>query len=199
MEAEYTTIAVNHTPEIDPGDTIRFDLYWSGSGIPDKNRLYLNYNPALISDSDPGEIRMYVRMATNEKTGENHPVSGEEHKQLQKIDVPGTHIGLTETVFYPDSSEDPPEWFVPSRISERGHDHHAPVEVRINTEGTPPGDYTIPIILNYVTEGTLKQDRRNVDIHVTSWPERHRRALEIMGIIGAIATIGILIASMGAL
>jgi len=188
------TIAVNRTPKISPRDTIEIDLYWSGAGIPDENRLYLNYNPTIINQNNPGSVRAYVRMAEDHTTGEVQPVSGEVHKQSKNIDIPGTVVGLVETVFHPDPRIDTDDFARP-RVSEGFHDEHAPVEIRLNTSDCPPGDYIISIIFTYRSDDLTKQNRQDVNIHVENWTERNRRLLEIIGIIGVVATLGILLSA----
>lgn len=197
MEPEYTTIPLVRTPEINPCDTIKIDLYWSGSGIPEKNRLYVSYNPDLISEENPGEIRTFVKEAVNENTGKVMVTSGEYRKQVQQVDRPGTHIGLRKTNFYPDPDFQEADGIIQPRVSERNHDSHAPVELRINTSKCSPGEYTIPIIFNYVYNEDIKQDRQEASIHVTKWTERHSRKLELLALVGIVATLGILFSSLG--
>ncbi|MDL5361327.1 hypothetical protein [Halalkalicoccus sp. NIPERK01] len=191
MEPEYTIVPHNRTPEIAPGDTIEIDLYLSGGGIPDENRLYLSYNKGLLDHQNTGEIRTYVKKGTDRATGEIHPVSGEEFEQSDQIAIPGTHLGFVETLFYEDVHANSTLDDVPPLVAERDHDGHSPAEIRMYT-----GDYSISIILNYSFEDVIKQDRQDITVHVTSWVERHRRKLEVIGLFGIIATIGILATSI---
>lgn len=196
MDVEYSTIAVNRTPTIDPGDTIEIDLYWSGNGVPDKNRLYLNYNRNLVNKDNTGEIRTFVKKAVDTDTGEVFPVSGTEHMQKSELEIPGTEIGFVETLFHPDSQARP-DHMLSGVISESDHEGHSPVEVRINTAKCPPGEYSVAAVFNYQINDIIKQDRVDIDIHVNTWSETHRRKLEIGALIGVIASIGILATSIG--
>lgn len=54
-------VVINHTPVVDPEETIKLSIYLLGHGVPEKNKLDLVYNPSIINDSNPGEIRTYVK------------------------------------------------------------------------------------------------------------------------------------------
>jgi hypothetical protein len=192
VKSEYTPIPIVRTPEINPGEEIKIDIYLSGTGIPEQNRLFISPNKNLVGDEDPGEVRTYIQQATNDITGETEAVSGENHVQIWPVARSGAHIGLRDANFYPVPDMEETEGFLHPRVSERDHDNHAPVEVQINSRRCNPGEYSIPVVFIYESEGDIKLARQEASVYVRTWAERHRRALEAIGLIGVLATLGIL-------
>lgn len=62
-DCNFDIVVINHTPIINPGDSIELDVYISGHRIPSKNQLHISYNRSLIDESEPGEVRTYVNLS----------------------------------------------------------------------------------------------------------------------------------------
>lgn len=72
---KYAMLPVVKTPEVDKGDTVEIDVYFTGTGIPNRNKLYLSYNPKLIDEYDPGEVRTWIGARSD--NGVLTPISGD--------------------------------------------------------------------------------------------------------------------------
>lgn len=198
VSANYTIIPVNNTPEINPGNTIAIDLYLSGGGVPDESVMYINYNKSLVDIDSPGKISAFVGQGLDQETEELIPISGDEYEQSQPIKLPATLVELPKTMYYPEPPEEPGVITAPL-ASESDHETHSPLEIQINTAKCPPGDYYITIVLNYISGEEVLQDRQESKVHIRTWRERNRNKIEIAGIIGVIASIGLLLLSSGIL
>lgn len=191
-------VVINHTPVVDPEETIKLSIYLLGHGVPEKNKLDLVYNPSIINDSNPGEIRTYVKKGENIKQdqlsdgtilppGTVFPV-GEEEKV--NIDIPGTYVGLQEGMFFPLSKAQSGRNFPPI-VSQSNHISHAPIEVEINLSNCDSGDYQIPLVLTYGSDEEISQSREEATIHVTSKIERNRWEIAIISLL--IAVVGLIV------
>lgn len=184
---------INHTPVVDPEDTIKLSVYLLGHGVPEKNKLDLIYNPSIINESNPGEIRTYVKRGENTKQeqlpdgtilppGTVFPV-GEE--QTVSIDIHGTYVGIREGMFFPAAKEQSSRNFPPI-VSHSRPICHAPIELEINLSNCDSGDYQIPIVLTYGSDEEISQTREDAVIHVNSKTEKYRWHIAAGGLLLAL-------------
>ena len=85
-------------------------------------------------------------------------------------------------------------------MGEMTHDDHPPIHYELNTrDDATPGDYKILFGLTYSNDEKVYQDKEEIEIHVNSWREEHQSMLELVGVFGVLASIGILLFSSGIL
>lgn len=73
MTGSFQVLAINHTPVIEPGDLIRYDIFITGNGNVSKNKFYiLNSHPYLFPEGEVGSVTLGLQTGTTKvnKTGE---------------------------------------------------------------------------------------------------------------------------------
>lgn len=202
MNGTYEVVPIVRRSRIEPGETAEIEVFIAGSGDVESAKLQtLHTQEDLIAEEEPGEMVYSVDLKEGED-GTKEPVLGEEALNQIEIDRWGTMALITDAIFYTpfetDSSEtiqlnDSDFPFQPI-VGEAAHDGYPPILLRLNTKnGAQPGDYRIPFILTYGNQEEPEQSTAAVEIHVQSWAERHRKALEIVAVV---LTLSIVITSI---
>lgn len=155
------------------GDNLTLYVFLSGWGVPDYNKVYINWTaPGVVNTDNTGSVLLlwkYSGNLTNTATSDfldsmYFTLPQEAFSQFAPpTSVNG--IGLTET--------------------ERDYDNGtAPIVVNINTKsGAKSGDYHIAVTFTYGNETDLKQAYTEVQFHVSSNWEQEQQPLEVAGAI----------------
>lgn len=178
QSAVYTVTPILEDPYIDRGGKLKLELYFSGQGNVEDNKLHIQFPLDRVFEKDSSRI---VRRFEDEKGVT---------EVTDHADNIGHTMGLDEEYFKYDTNSDSPEEF--GRVnSERSYQGKAPLSVELQTkEDAVPGDYSIPITFTYKSRDSgLRQDFNEINFHVNSWQEENRKALEIIAAIAAGLTV----------
>jgi len=199
----YTIIPIVRTPNINPGDTFEVDLYFSGAGYPNENKLAVYHShPNLVNSENPGTFTTTIKWKDGEIITGEDVLSDPSLTTQRDLDEYGFLAKVSNAHFIPDTEinlNDPDSnWPYPPKSSELGNDGIAPMEYRLNTaEDAAPGDYEISFVFTYGEEAVgdelrINQDRQNVSVHI----KNKREQLEPIPSIAAIAAALIALLSL---
>lgn len=218
MSSAYTLIPVCQDPDVSPGETLIVDLYISGIGDLDKNKLYINFaNENLADKADPGEIKIGIgpqmieeRLVPTFLDPEDLPSDN-----IYSVDGFGAIIGLPSWITsianqrdsgpkrlgdedYEEIELQDPEVYDPILTETR--DGIPPIRLELNIDSNAkPGDYTLVFVLVYDSGFMNKKyfDRREVQIHVNTLRERWEPYPTGFAVAGAVAAVLSLIIQSG--
>lgn len=189
-ESAYSLIIRNRTPTVRPGDKVEIDLFLSGYGIPEKNKLDIKWSsPYIINRENAGFLEWCISLGEDTATGKIMPLTGTRFRQSLKITPIGIDTNLVQSFFFknPVTTDSPNFAFAPV-ISESLWDNNPPMYLSLNTANSaPPGDYDITFTFTYGNEQNIFQDQKAARFHVTNWWERNQGWIAIAG-----ATIALL-------
>lgn len=193
--AVYSIVTRNRTPEINPGEKVEIEVFLSGHGMPEKNKLFIGWSsPYIIDEKDAGVVTSCIKFFTHKATGKTQPVSGKKFLQTHKLNPYGIVINLNKGNFLeiPLQPEDKEasEFEISWVMSENVWDNEPPILLSINTsKDAPPGDYDVTFAFTYGNEQNLLQDYKVVQFHITSWWERNQGWVVIASSIIAFAAL----------
>ena len=193
----YEIQPVVRTPYVDKGDTIRIDVFFTGSGIPNRNKLFVSHNPDLTADN-PGEMKAWILGYTNEE-GITTMVAGETDQsdypdvnennlppQIYEIDTITTIASFVPSNFTSGLSRGSDHHTLRQTASEVAHQGHPPLEIKLNTdEYCRSGDYDIPVVFTYTDNSGMHQTKSVPQVHVKSFRETHQKKIVIATIVFA--------------
>ena len=190
----YSLIPRCRKTNIKPGDKLEIEIFMTGYGIPEYNKLDIKSSSPYVIAS--GLMYYSIKEATNNKTNEKQPVSGKAYLE----EVPLTQIGIVMSLvraYFMDNPRDLPkdiDFGIPMIMSENSWDDYPPILLTIITnKKAPKGDYDIYLTFTYSIQGNLSQDQKVVQFHINNWWERNQGWI---GIIGAFIAIVSLIANL---
>lgn len=178
QSAQYSVTPIIEDPQLDRGDDLSLDIYFSGNGDIDHNKLHIQFPFADVFEDGSSKF-----VQTTSRNGSSAEMKGSASNV-------GYTIGLNEAHFQYDESSDSPEEF--GRIGgERDHSGNPPLLVKLSTkQGARPGNYTIPITFTYQdSNGNISQDYTEASFHVNSWQEENSEVLKKIAVIAAAATV----------
>lgn len=190
-QPEYKIVVRNRQSNINPGETIHLEIYFTGWGAVTHNKLQISYsNPDLVSNIHPGEVRDHVEVVSI--------YNGALYPQMRKTDDVASGLGpvgrlsnLSPAHFmkHPDVGDIGPGY--PVVVGEVGFEEsNSPLEMDLNTDSDcTPGDYSITLTLTYGTQNSINQDQKEISIHVNSFSEKYRKELEIIVALGGVAAV----------
>lgn len=193
--AVYSIATRNRTPSVKPGGKVEIEVFLSGHGMPEKNKLFIGWSsPCIIDKKDVGVVTFCIKFATDKVTGKTQAVTGKSALQTYKLMPDGIIIILNKGYFSekPLQPEDKEfsEFGVPYVISEYMWDNEPPILLSINTaKDALPGDYNVTLTFTYGNEQNLLQDHKVVQFHITSWWERNQGWVVIASSIIAFAAL----------
>ena len=172
------------TPSVDPGQSIEAELFLTGTGKVFANKLYINYPTAIINKKNAGEIISSIAVAKLKDTGKIFtPVSGRKYLQTHSCNPIGVTISLNEGYFLDIPNQLQTNDKLPRKMSESKWDDYPPLLLKLNTDKkAPSGDYNIGLAFTYTTEDEVDINKETMNIHITSWTDRHGRTSIIIGI-----------------
>jgi len=191
----FTIVAQNRTPSVSPGGNIEIDIFITGYGISQKNKLYISWSaPYVIDKEKPGYL------ATSFDYDPTTQIASRGQAAYKTWDIPpevtGAEFGFNSLgLFYAVKPVDKPYLF-PDLASEHTWDDYPPFFLSLKTDSkAPAGDYQVSITLTYGNETDPKQDSKLVQFHIESLWERSELPLAIFG--GVVALIALMITAAG--
>lgn len=193
FNSKYELIPVLETPEVSPGDTVKVAFYFTGYGVPDRAKLFVNLSSLDIGEEDLRFTKYVVSSFTQSgkkfNVGTGEKVSETTEVNSDKVDSFAT--GLEAGVFLPTPEHkeglgryDYPPIF--GELTQGG----APMEMEFEiSEDIEPGDYELRFAL---TTGNNLEDqekhevtsisKETVNLHVKNWYEQNRKMVNITSI-----------------
>jgi len=191
----YSIVTRNRNPRVHPGGKIEVEVFLSGHGVPEKNKLFVQMSsPYILNQNNVGVVISSIGCASNNVTGELRPVSGGQHVQTREL-TPTTLIAILNKGYFLEipvevAGKPSNDWEIGRVMSEYLWDGHPPLLLSINTaKEAPPGDYEITFTFTYGNSQNLLQDYKAVQFHITSWWERHQALIAGIGLFIALASL----------
>lgn len=207
-EPNYTLIPIVRTPNVDPGETIEIDLFFSGAGNPHENKLSVYHShPNLVDHDNPGYLSVSVGWTEERNLLVGNEALGSEELETRKhmseygfiAQMSNSHF-VKENIVY---GEKGPDFDYPVKISESVNDGIAPLRYRLHTDSqAKSGDYDITFVFTYGEEAIgdkmrVNQDRQDVCIHLNNKREQWEPVPTIAGISVALLALASLVYSTG--
>lgn len=190
-EPLYSLIIRNRTPCVKAGGTLEVEVFLSGCGIPERNKLIVQWSSPYVIDKDsPGSFTGNVVLATDKVTGKQQIGTGKTYSKSVNMDPIGATIILNQGYFWenPRLPSDPKA--LRAVIGEWEWDGEPPLLLKLNTsKKARPGDYDITFTFTYGDAQNLAQDYKTTGFHVSSWWERNELWLAILAILIALASL----------
>jgi len=180
-EPVYSINAYVRDPEIKPSQTLEIEIYLSGFGIPEYNKLYINWTaPHVINESEPGNWTVW---------GQPMDTFGTSYAHSMYIILPTNVFGPFELL--PQGSEDHGLNLLYSEHDDNGE---PPISINLNTiKDADSGDYQVKLTFTYGNETNLKQDYQEIQFHVLSgleqWQEKYQAGLTFAALIVAVVSL----------
>lgn len=165
-----SVIYLRETDAINPGDIIRFDVFFPGDGKINLVRCSFYYNGDLFDE-------IFYKDFDNP------------NKNVD-VKVPAYTFLLNNTVFQ--NIEGEPWYTTPAEIGASSENGKvvAPIRLWLDTKSDiPPGDHFITLVLSYTDDNEWYLYEKNLEFHVNNFYEQYQTIIVILGIIGTIGTI----------
>lgn len=200
-DTSYSIIARNRTPTINPGEILEIELFLSGYGIPEKNKLHVQWSsPYVVNAKDPGYIEEWITAEPNGSKGRIN-IRGSSEPRRIPLNETGATIRLQRYLFA--EVQTVPEYGFANVAAEGKWEVEGipeavpPFLFLINSDKkAQPGDYEVSFTFTYGKYQDLLQDHRLVQFHVTSRLERLQWLL-YLGVI--IAFLSLVLSAIGAI
>jgi hypothetical protein len=192
--AIYSIVSRNRTPRINPGGKVEIEIFLSGYGMPENNKLYIQWSsPYIINRKDVGILTSCIAFIEDRTTGKTQPAAG--NKFADSPDNPplrllptGATIILNRGYFSDDPVFSKDKGASKSKLvpimAESSWDDLPPLYLKLNTaKDAPSGDYDISFIFTYGDSQNLLQDYKLVQFHITSWWERNQGWVVPIGVV----------------
>lgn len=182
-EAVYSIDAHVRNPVVNPGDTVEIEVYLSGYGIPEKNKLMMIWSsPYVIDKTGPGNFTFLTNYDINTNTItwgfiDLRSTIG------NTTGAPCAWLVLPPVFFEPAAALLPkefPDTGLRMVMGETNWNDEPPILVKLKTsEVALSGDYQVKFTFTYGNETNLKQDYESVEFHITSRWERNQQKYSI--------------------
>jgi len=195
IEPAYLVTARAITYNIKGGQNINIEIYLTGLGIPEANKLVLLWSsPNIIDQNSPGAATVCIKAVTKKLNNKNMmaPVAGKEFIEQHELDWGGVTIGLSKGNFLPYPIFPVPDGYelTPQVMAERAPHGNAPIAISLKTlKKAKPGDYEIDVTLTYRYQNVIKQASDNAKFHITSWWDRNQWWIVTLGSIIALVLL----------
>ena len=217
---QYSVNPVLRNKNIDPGGEVVIDLYMTGWGEVQENKLSISFaSEELLDQRKENKIDVkYMQIAEGVREDRGIPenfdgyvyvTDGDVELEVDQMEIGSPHIVLhfPQTFFNynPTQSIEGKEYtslmsectHYPSKTDNGLHypnhikDGEGPVRIEFNTkESVSPGMYDIYFVFTYNLGGITFKDKRIVEVHVNNWMERNEKRLQVAGIILTLILIG---------
>ncbi len=175
LEPTYSIIARARSHDIKGGDNIDIDIYLTGQGIPEANKLVLLWSSHNIIDvSSPGVATYCIEQVTKKLNSKVMavPVAGKNYITHRELDPNGLALFLSRGYFLPAPKQENID--LPLIMGERCHSGYHPISISLKTlRKAKSGDYEIDVNLTYTYKNITKQGSNKVKFHITSWWDRN--------------------------
>jgi hypothetical protein len=202
IEPAYSLIARSKDYNIKGGQYINIEIYLTGLGIPEANKLVLIWSsPNIIDNASPGFHADCIIEAKKIIKGRNLivPIASSEFIEKHELGKIGIMFNLPKAFFlpvpqFPIQKDD--ELLSPQIMSERNTEGYPPISLSLKTLKTAEaGNYEINATLTYRYKEILKQTSDKVKFRVTNWWDRNQWWVITTGTIIAFSTFFLLIAT----
>jgi len=190
-EVTYSLVPRNRNPLVHPGQTMEIEIFLSGYGMPEKNKLFIQWSsPSVINQNRPGELVSSIKCALDPTTGEMLVITGEKGLETFKLDPVGV-VGCINKGHFLVAQREYSEFCLGHVASEYAPKPlQAPLLLRLNIDkDAPAGNYEVVFIFTYGNEHELVQDYKSVPFHITSRWERNQAILYGAAVIIAALTL----------
>jgi hypothetical protein len=170
----YSIDACFTNADISGNDTLHLEIFLSGWGIPEYNKLYINWTaPGVINQDNPGNWTVW---------GYPKETFGSSYAHSMYIILPKEAFAAFESL--PQGSED---YGINLIYAEHDENNQPPIMINLNTvKHAHSGNYPVQLTFTYGNATNLKQDYKEVQFHVLSrWERWQERWLTIGGLIVA--------------
>lgn len=192
--AMYSILTMNRNPSVKPGKTVEIEVFLSGVGMPEKNKLHIQWSlPDVINKNNPGKVTLYVPHLSDPQPEDKQLPSGN-WLVNRKTNETGVTINLPQITF----REGPrdvswPDWAFAMVGTEVTHEFYPPILVTLNIANTAEaGDYEVTFTFTYGKDADIRQDYKAVPFHVNSKIEQWQwlvNAFVILGVVAAVASL----------
>lgn len=214
-EPDYEIIPILRTPEINSGDNVIIDIYWTGYGIPDESKVQILHSG--LSTKDDVEVQMasifkkidgkFIDLVGGDAIrsislhADNaivFPLDKNlffpEHKNtsnITKIDYNSEDVIKSEEISLILNSE------IPHYKDEMEDSEYPPIRIKIpTTKEQSSGNIRISTTLTYTYNNKTYTSKDFVNLTVRNWVQKHRMSIKWIGIIVGILTLLITIFSL---
>jgi hypothetical protein len=186
----------NRTPTVNQGDTVEIEIFLAGYGIPEKNKLVIQWSsPYILDESNPGSIlKNIIGGGIDPKTGKKIIVAGKYFAQTSNVTSIGATIILPPAFFWDDPQQpDVSPGGLKDIVSTMAYDGEPPILLKLNTsKHARPGDYDINFTFiygNYGDDKNLFQDYKTIPFHITNWWERNEVWISVTAVMIALISL----------
>ena len=194
IEPTYSIVTRARNYNIKGGDSIEINIYLTGSGIPEANKLVLVWSsPEIIDASSPGIATTNIIEFRKKVNGKDIVVPlTEEKEERTELSPHGIIFELLKAFFLPVPKSE--ERLIPQVMAERNSAGYPPISISLKTlRKAKSGNYKIDIVLTYRYQNIFKQASDKVEFRITNWWDRNQRWVGIAGIVSAIITFILLL------
>jgi hypothetical protein len=187
MKARYSIVPKLLTPSVNPGGTVEVELFFSGVGNIEQNKLFISYPSVMISKQNAWQVISCIAVAKDPAGKITGPKSGDSVLETVECSEIGLYVVLNEGNFLPNPrlTVSPPG--LPMIMSEQSWDNHAPMLLKLNSdEKAPSGDFDIRLVFTYSSNGDIGTSYEIVQVHITSWLDRHGKSATVVAIVVAV-------------
>jgi hypothetical protein len=191
IEPVYSIVARAGNHDIKPGDNIDIEIYLTGLGIPDTNKVVLLWaSPNIIDPSSPGYFTYCIREWNGKIKGKDmiFPVASKELLIQEEVSPIGIELRLHKGFFLPIPDRERRD--IPAVMAERNWEGDPPISVSLKTlRNAQSGDASIDVAFTYTRGKIVKQASCKVEFKVTSRWDRNQWWILTVGVIAAVASL----------
>lgn len=201
IEPVYSIVARARRHSIKAGDNIDIEIYLTGLGIPDTNKVVLLWSsPNIIDASSPGYSTYCIRDVEKKINGKDviFPLAGKEvltrDELVTRDELASTGIELLLTKGYFLPTPDMERRGMAGIVAERNFEGYPPILVSLKTlRKAQSGASSIDVTFTYRHRNIIKQASDRVEFHVTSLWDRNQGWILTVGVIAAVAAFVLLV------
>ena len=194
IEPTYSIVARARNYDIKGGDNIDIDIYLTGSGIPEANKLVLVWSsPEILDASKPGIATTNIIEFRTKVNGEDVIVPlTTEKEQCIELSPDGNIFELPKTFFSPVPKSE--ERLIPQIMGERISAGYPPFSISLKTlKKAKTGKYKVDIVLTYMHQKVMKQTSNSVEFRITNWWDRKQGWILTAGAVIAFISLILLV------
>jgi len=197
LKASYALICRARKPIIDAGGKVEIEIYITGYGHVEKNKLLIHPTTALLRPDDPGKIEYCIDAERDHDSGKltGRVSAGANQLTGGLLESSGSSVVLNQGNFMdnPTQVQDHHQTGLPQIMAELICDKNPPILVTVNSPpDIHPGDYKVFFTLTYSDGEDIAFDQKEVTIHVRTWTENHQKVVAIALIASVISIFGLL-------